>query len=118
MKRIDKINAEIQRVLSELITGGYIKDPRMQGFASVIRTETTNDLSYCKVYVSIYGSEEQRVSTMQALKSASSFLRSELARRVSLRITPELIFVRDDSIEYSIKLDKLLRGIKDTNAES
>jgi len=112
MKRIDKINAEIQRVMSELVSGGFIKDPRMQGFTSVIRTETTNDLSYCKVFVSIYGSEEQKRSTMTALKSASSFLRSELARRVSLRITPELIFVQDDSIEYSIKLDELLKNVK------
>ncbi|MBQ2714247.1 MAG: 30S ribosome-binding factor RbfA [Clostridia bacterium] len=113
MKRIDKINAEIQRVMSELVAGGYIKDPRMQGFASVIRTDTTSDLSYCKVFVSIYGSEEQKKNTMLALKSASSFLRSELARRVSLRITPELVFIQDDSIEYSIKLDKILKDIKD-----
>lgn len=112
MKRIDKINAEIQRVMSELVSGGFIKDPRMQGFSSVVRTETTNDLSYCKVFVSIYGSEEQKRNTMIALKSASSFLRSELARRVSLRITPELIFVQDDSIEYSIKLDELLKNAK------
>ncbi len=118
MKRIDKINAEIQRVLSELVAGGYIKDPRMQGFTSVIRTETTNDLSFCKVFVSVYGTEEQKKNTMQALKSASSFLRSELASRVSLRITPELIFVLDSSIEYSIKLDKILRDIKDTDVNS
>lgn len=113
MKRIDKINAEIQRVMSELVSGGFVKDPRMKGFTSVIRTETTSDLSFCRVYVSIYGTDEDKKNTMIALKSASSFLRSELARRVSLRIVPELIFIQDDSIEYSIKLDKILRNIKD-----
>lgn len=113
MKRIDKINAEIKRAISELVSGGYIKDPRMQGFVSVIRTETTNDLSFCKVYVSVYGGSEAKKSTLIALTSASSFLRSELCRRVSLRIVPELIFVLDESIEYSIKLDTILRDIND-----
>lgn len=113
MKRIDKINAELKRAISELVAGGYIKDPRMQGFVSVIRTETTNDLSFCKVYVSVYGSEENKKSSLIALKSASSFLRGELARRVDIRIVPELIFVLDESIEYSIKLDSILKDIKD-----
>ena len=113
MKRIDKINAEIQKVMSELVAGGYVKDPRMQGFVSVIRTETTNDLSFCRVYVSVYGDDTAKKSTMTALKSAASFLRGELSRRVSLRITPELIFELDESIEFSIKLDKILRDIKD-----
>ena len=113
MKRIDKINAEIQKVMSELVAGGYVKDPRLKGFVSVIRTETTNDLSFCKVYVSVYGDTDAKKSTMTALKSASAFLRGELARRVSLRVTPELIFELDESIEYSIKLDKILRDIKD-----
>ena len=113
MKRIDKINAEIKRAISELVSGGYIKDPRMQGFVSVIRTETTNDLSFCKVFVSVYGSDENKKSSIVALKSASSFLRSELAKRVNTRIVPELIFVLDESIEYSIKLDTILKDIKE-----
>lgn len=113
MKRIDKINAEIKRAISELVSGGYIKDPRMQGFVSVIRTETTNDLSFCKVYVSVYGNDEAKKSTLIALKSATSFLRSELCRKVNIRVVPELIFVLDESIEYSIKLDTILRDIND-----
>lgn len=113
MKRIDKINAEVKRAISELVSGGYIKDPRMQGFVSVIRTETTNDLSFVKVYVSVYGSDENKKNSMIALKSASAFLRGELAKRVNLRIVPELIFVLDESIEYSIKLDTILKDIKE-----
>ncbi len=111
MKRIDKINAEIKRAISELVSGGYVKDPRMQGFVSVIRTETTNDLSFCKVYVSVYGTDEQKKNSLTALKSASTFLRGELCRKVNIRIVPELIFVLDESIEYSIKLNTILRDI-------
>ncbi len=78
---------------------------------SVIKTETTTDLKYCKVYVSILGDDEKKQEVMSVLKGASGFMRSLIARRINLRITPELHFILDDSLDYSFKIDKILKDI-------
>lgn len=96
--REEKVNTELKRELSVLLRD--IKDPRIPALTSVMKTEVTKDLKFAKIYVSVMGSEEEKKNALKGLKSASSFIRREISRRLNLRITPELNFVIDDSIEY------------------
>jgi ribosome-binding factor A len=106
-QRIARIDHELQRVLSTLITQ-QLKDPRL-GFTTVTRVEVTQDLFRAKVYVSIIGDRHVARQTMDALNHAAGFLRGELGREVKLRHTPELVFVEDRSTERAIELAKTLR---------
>ena len=104
--RIGRINEEIQRELAALIP--TVKDPRVSGMISVTAVETTPDLKFAKIYVSALdkGGEEQ---VLRGLKSASGYLRRELGRSLNLRYTPELTFVRDDSINKGAHILEMLR---------
>ena len=108
--RMIRINDELARELANIIRT-EVKDPRVSSMTSVIKVETTADLKYCKVFISVLGNEEDKANVMKGLKNASGFMRHLLAERVNLRNTPELIFKRDDSVEYAIKMDKLIREI-------
>ena len=109
--RMDRINGEIRRELSEILRE-EVKDPRVDiRLVSVLKAETTRDLKYCKVYISVLGDEAMKEEVRTALKSAAGFIRRELASRLNLRNTPELKFVMDDSIEYGIHIDQMLRKI-------
>ena len=95
--RIGRINEEIQRELADLLR--TLKDPRVQAMISVTRVETTGDLRYAKVYISVLEKERSR-DVLKGLKSAGGFLRREIGNRLQLRYTPELVFELDDSIEH------------------
>ena len=102
-----RINNEVQRELSEIISR-EVKDPRIHPMTSVVAVEVTPDLKYCKAYISVLGSGEAGKDTIQGLRSASSFIRNQLARRVNLRNTPELTFILDQSIEYGVHMTRLI----------
>ena len=104
--RIGRINEEIQRELAALIP--TVKDPRVSGMISVTAVEATPDLKFAKIYISALdkGGEEQ---VLRGLKSASGYLRRELGRSLNLRYTPELTFVRDDSINKGAHILEMLR---------
>ena len=104
--RIGRINEEIQRELAALIP--TVKDPRVSGMISVTAVETTPDLKFAQSYISALdkGGEEQ---VLKGLKSASGYLRRELGRSLNLRYTPELTFVRDDSINKGAHILEMLR---------
>ena len=102
-----RINMEVQRELSEIIRGG-VKDPRIHPMTTVVSAEVTPDLKFCKVYISVLGSEEAGKETIQGLKSAEGYIRRELARRVNLRNTPKLQFIFDQSIEYGVNMSHLI----------
>ena len=107
--RIARTNDDIQRVLSELLRS--VKDPRVQqGMLSVTRVETTGDLRYAKVWISVYGLQDEK-EFRRGLKSASGWLRRELAKSLSLRYTPELVFELDHSIEYGAHISSLLNEL-------
>ena len=107
--RIARTNDHIQRVLSELLRS--VKDPRVQqGMLSVTRVETTGDLRYAKVWISVYGLQDEK-EFRRGLKSASGWLRRELAKSLSLRYTPELVFELDHSIEYGAHISSLLNEL-------
>ena len=78
-----------------------------------LKVDTTNDLKYCKIFVSILGDDEKKEEVMQVLNRASGFVRSLIAKRINLRVTPEIKFILDDSLEYSFKIDKIIREIND-----
>lgn len=105
-----RINDEIKKELSEILRAD-LKDPRIGVITSVIKVETTNDLKYCKVYISVLGDEEKKNEVMSVIKGANGFIRSLIARRINLRITPEFRFILDDSLDYSFKIDKILKDI-------
>ena len=112
-----RINMEVQRELSEIIRSG-IKDPRIHPMTSVVSVEVTPDLKYCKAYISVLGDEEAAKATVEGLRSASSYVRRELARRVNLRNTPEIKFILDQSIEYGVNMSKLIDEVtKDLHDE-
>ena len=107
--RIARTNDDIQRVLSDLLRS--VKDPRVQqGMLSVTRVETTGDLRYAKVWISVYGLQDEK-EFRRGLKSASGWLRRELAMSLSRRYTPELVFELDHSIEYGAHISSLLNEL-------
>lgn len=105
-----RVNAEVQRKLSTLIRE-ECKDPRIHPMTSVIAAEVAPDLKTAKVYISVLGDEEAVKNTLCGLKSAASHLRSELARSLNLRNTPELTFVADCSIAYGVSMSKLIDDV-------
>lgn len=112
-----RINGEVQKELSKLITT-EIKDPRISPLTSVVAVEVAPDLKTAKVYISTLGNEEQRQDTLRGLKSAAPYMRSQLAKNINLRNTPELKFVMDQSIEYGVNMSKLIHDVtKDLNSE-
>ena len=104
--RIGRINEEIQRELSDLLR--TLKDPRVsKTMVSVTRVDTTADLRYAKVYVSVYD-KDQAKEVFKGLKAAGGYLRHELAERLSLRHTPELVWTEDHSITYGARILDIL----------
>ena len=106
--RIGRINEEIQRELAEQIR--FLKDPRVSqvGMVSIIRVDTTGDLRYARVWVSVLDKNQEK-DVLKGLKSASGFLRRELGRKLQLRYTPELQFIADDSISQGAHILEVLR---------
>lgn len=98
-----KINREFQRELSTLIAM-EVKDPRISPMTSVVSVDVAPDLKTSKVYISVLGDAEAQKNTLQGLRSAAAFLRSQLAHNLNLRNTPELTFVVDQSIEYGVNM--------------
>lgn len=107
---IDRINDDIRRVLAEKLR--EVKDPRIQqgSLITVTHTDTTNDLSYCKVYLSVLGEYDAK-EMKRGLKSVSSWLRRELGHSLNLRHTPELTFEMDDSIAHGAYINNLISNL-------
>ena len=114
--RLERINEELKKEISHIINYD-LKNPNVTGMISVTRANITPDLKYAKIYVSILNSKNVK-ETLAGLKKSSGFIRTEIAKRINLRITPELIFELDDSIEYGARIDSILKDImKDIKPE-
>ncbi|MDE5830894.1 MAG: 30S ribosome-binding factor RbfA [Clostridia bacterium] len=107
--RLGRIDEELKKEISTIINY-EIKNPKITGLISVTKTKVTPDLKYAKVYVSILNSKNVK-ETLANLKKSSGYIRTEIAKRINLRITPELVFVLDDSMEYGAKIDQILKEI-------
>ena len=109
--KILRINEDIRRVLSALLR--EMKDPRLQqGMLSITEVDTTGDLRYAKVYISVLGEADEK-ELKKGLRSASGYLRRELGAKLDLRYTPELIFELDGSIARGAKISKLLNELEE-----
>ena len=110
-QRVARINDEIKKEVSKLIRH-ELKDPRIGEMTSVTKVETSNDLSTCKVFVSVLGGEKEKTAALEGLTSAAGFIRKAVADTVNLRQTPKLRFMLDDSVAQHMKIEALLRQVK------
>lgn len=112
--RINRINEEISKEICGILR--TVKDPRVSGaFISITNVDTTGDLKYSKIYYSVLG--ESDADLAKGLKSANGYIRRELAQRLNLRITPELKFIRDDSLDKGAHIYSLLSEISSDSKE-
>ncbi len=107
--RMQKVDEEFKREISKIIDQD-LKNPNITGLISVTKVKTSSDLKNARVYISILGSKSKK-NTLDGIKKASGFIRTELAKRVNLRYTPELNFVIDDSMEYGDRIENILKQI-------
>ena len=113
--RLGRVNEELMKAISHIITY-ELKNPDVTGMISVTRVKVTPDLKYAMVYVSLLNSKSVE-KTMQGLKESAGFMRSQVAKIVNLRVTPELVFEYDDSIEHGEKIDNILKQISEQDKE-
>lgn len=107
-----RVNAEVQKELSNIIRS-EIKDPRISPMTSVVTVEVAPDLKTCKAYISVLGDEKAQEDTMAGLKSAEGYIRRQLAGSLNMRLTPQIQFILDQSIEYGVamsrKIDEVMK---------
>lgn len=108
--RMIRINDEIKKELAEIIRS-ELKDPRIAALTSVIKVDTSTDLKYCKVAISVLGDENDKKSAMEGIRHAGGFIRKLIAERVNLRNTPQFTFTLDESVEYGIKIARMINEI-------
>jgi ribosome-binding factor A len=108
-RRSDRVSDLIRAELSDLLLR-EVKDPRVK-LASITAVDVTSDLRRAVVKVSVLGEEEQRLETVEALRHARGFLRTELAHRLRLRVTPELTFELDRGAEHSQRISDILESL-------
>lgn len=111
-----RINGEVQRVLAEIIRCD-IKDPRIHPMTSVVNVSVAPDLKTCKAWISVLGDESAVEDTLAGLKSASGYIRKELARQINLRNTPEITFVMDQSIAYGVDMSRKIDEVMAREAQ-
>lgn len=108
--RMGRTTEDIKRELTAILR--ELKDPRVaNSMVSVVRVEVSNDLSYCKVYISAMEGLDRAKEAVKGLKSASGFIRHELGARLTLRHVPSMIFEATDSIEYSANISRMLNEL-------
>lgn len=109
--RLQRINSEIKRNLANILAED-IRDPRLTGLISIVDVNTTNDLSHCTILVSIYCNNKKEIQdNFKALQHCAGYIRKLIAKRVDLRITPELHFKLDEGFEASEKMNKLINSL-------
>ena len=107
-RRTDRINSQLREEISDLLRRS-MKDPRIGGLVSITEVDVSPDLRQAKVYVSVLGTEEEKLATFEALNAAARFLQRELRRRLKMRRTPELTFMQDESLEEGARMLSLLQ---------
>ena len=105
-----RINAEVQRELSNIIRN-EVKDPRIHMLTSVVSVIGAPDRKTCKAYISVLGSTEEGEATVAGQKSAEGFIRSQLAKNLNLRNTPQIQFILDQSIEYGVNMTRKIEEL-------
>ena len=107
--RLDRINEELKRELSNIINY-EVKNSNVTGMISVTKVKISPDLRFARVSVSMINSRNVK-QTLAGLKSASGFIRSRIADKMNLRVTPEFVFELDESLMYGERIDSILNDI-------
>ena len=111
-RRVERVAALIRREMSELLRTG-IRDERVHnGMVSVTEVEVAGDLQHCRIHVSVFGSEDDQRLTMEGLKAAAPYVKGELARRLQMRRTPEVVFLLDRALERGTSVLGLLNQLE------
>jgi ribosome-binding factor A len=109
-----RVNEAVREVLSEAV--GELQDPRI-GFVTITRVETSTDLRQARVFVSVLGSERKRERTLEGLASAHGVLQARIAEELRMKRTPQLTFEYDPSVEYGVKMSKLIDELAPENRD-
>ncbi len=109
--RPDRVAAEIQAAVADLLIRGSIHDPRI-GFITLTGVKVSPDLSVAQVFYSMIGTDEQKAETKAGLEAAKGFVRREVTKRVKLRISPEVFFTFDPSLDEGDKIERLLKEVR------
>lgn len=109
--RPDRVAAEIQAAVASLLTRGDIHDPRI-GFITLTGVKVSPDLSVAQVFYSMIGTDEEKAQTQKGLDAAKGFVRREVTKKVKLRISPEVFFTFDGSLDEGDKIERLLKEVK------
>ncbi|MCL1957133.1 MAG: 30S ribosome-binding factor RbfA [Fibromonadales bacterium] len=109
--RTDRLGAEMQKEISTLLHNG-LKNPNV-GLASISRVDVSSDLSYATVRVSVLGSKQEQMKSLNALQQSAGFIRSHLAKLIKLRKFPELHFVFDENLQHAARIDEILHNLKE-----
>ncbi len=117
MRRADRVAEEIKKVVSHLLYH-EVKDPRMPDFLTITHVKVTRDLSHATLFYSVMGDEKEKQNGKIALNAANSFLRRELAKNIKLRVTPQLHFKEDNSIEEGMRISRLIDETMKKDAEN
>lgn len=114
-QKIDRANAELQKEIANIIVS-KIRDPRLEGaIVSVVYVDTSADLSYAKVGISIYNADVEEV--FEVINKAKGFVRKQLASCIKMRIIPQLVFVLDKGMEHSQKINNIINNLNIPNEE-
>ncbi len=109
--RPERVGAEIQAAVAELLARGLLRDPRI-GFITITGVKVSPDLRVARIFWSMLGTDEERAETEAGLEAAKGFVRREVTSRVQLRVSPEVFFAFDPSVSEGDKIDRLLREVK------
>ena len=107
-RRTERINSQLREEISDLLRRS-IKDPRISGLVTITEVDVSPDLRQAKVYVSVLGTEEEKLATFEGLNAAARYLQRELRMRLKMRRTPELTFMHDESLEEGARILSLLQ---------
>lgn len=114
--RTSRISEEIKKIVSQLMMN-ELKDPRLSPLTSIVGVEVTKDLRYANIYISVYGSQEEKENSLKALQNAAGYIRKEIGRSLKLRYTPEPLFTIDQSIEQGMYISDLISKVTKKDAE-
>lgn len=116
-RRTERLNDLLREEIAELVRR-EVKDPRMAGLVSILEVQISPDLRNAKVYVSVLGTQEEKASTFVALDAAAHFIQRQLGKRLTIRRTPELTFVEDQTIEEGTRIGSLLDQALESDSAS
>jgi len=116
LKRPKRVAQLIQKEINAILQK-QIKNPQL-GFVTITGVKVTDDLQHAKVYFTVYGSEQERISTEKLLKKITSFVRYHVGQRIRLRYTPEIVFQYDETIERAARIDELINKIQEERSNA